>query len=124
MRRSILLRFVMLCLPALTAFAAQAAEPETVIVYGNASCIAMHADGSRSLSLDCLNASLKAAAEGRSPQAHIFNVSDAAGSGAPNQSGTFSFTATAIHLGSNFGNAVTPQRPTPPSTSNPIIGVK
>ena len=98
---------------------AAAAEPETVVVHASRSCVIQQADGSRALSYDCLNAGLQASAEG---QEHVPTIDAKAltGRGNPEALGTFSFTATSIRMGKNFGHSVYPERP-PAPTTNPML---
>jgi len=101
---------------------AQAAPPqsatETVIVHGSHSCTATNPDGTRSLSFACLNAELM-----DGDAAHVPNLKalDAAGRGNPEALGIFSYTATQIRMGSNFGKSVKPERPAPTSYTNAIL---
>lgn len=95
---------------------------ETVVVRGASFCNSRSdAAGARSLSLDCLNAELKADAGSVDPHAPVVSAKDAAGTGAPNQVGVFSFTATSVRMGNGFGHAVTPQRPPQPSFTNALL---
>lgn len=100
---------------------AQTAPQESVVVKASPSCAAQNPDGSRSLGMDCLNAQLEKAISSVAPVPDL-KALDAAGRGNPEQAGTFSFTAQAIRMGSNFGKSVIPQRPAPPLFANPLIG--
>jgi hypothetical protein len=94
---------------------------ETVVVRGAPFCLSKpDAKGTRNLSFDCLNAELK---EGAEVEAQVpgFKAADAAGRGNPEKLGTFSYTATQIRMGSNFGKSVKPERPPAPSTANVLL---
>jgi hypothetical protein len=106
------------------ALAITPAHAQETRMTGAQSCIEVDVEGTRSLSFDCLNASLQAAALSAPPPTHVYDVYDAVGSGAPTQVGTFSFTATAIQMGNAFGHSAFPQRPAAPVYSNPIVGVR
>lgn len=68
----------------------------------------------------CLTRSLKA--EARSAPGGTSAIDAAAAQAhVPSRVGTFSFSATAQRMGSNFGKAAMPYRPPPPVYANPII---
>lgn len=93
------------------------AQPlETVVVRGAKSCVIEQADGSRALSYDCLNAGLQQNTEGEGAgNVPTLDARALTGRGNPEALGTFSYTATAIRMGKNFGKSVYPERP--PATS-------
>ena len=93
-----------------------AAEPETVVVHATRSCVTEQADGSRTLSYDCLTAELQASAEGQGDgHTPTLDARALTGRGNPEALGTFSYTATAIRMVKNFGHSVYPERPAAPS---------
>lgn len=91
---------------------------ETVVVHGASSCSAEQTDGSRALSFDCLNAQL---AEGDLLHVPDLKAVDAAGRGNPERLGTFSYTATQIRMGGNFGKSAKPERPPAPTYTNALL---
>ena len=99
-----------------------AAEPETVVVHATRSCVSQQADGSRVLSYDCLTAELQASAEGQGTERiGALDARALTGRGNPEALGTFSFTASQIRMGKNFGHSVFPERPAPPTTTHPML---
>lgn len=93
---------------------AQSSSQETVVVHGSC-CSSDDAEGGRRLSFDCLNAELKESSAEKAPD---FKAVDAAGRGNPEKLGTFSYTATQIRMGKNFGKSIYPERPPAPSLTN------
>jgi hypothetical protein len=105
-----------------TSAAAEVSQSETVVVHGAKSCVTVDADGSRTLAYDCLTAGLQASAEEQGPgQVPTLDAKALTGRGNPEALGTFSFTATSIRMGKNFGHSVFPERPTAPVTTNVLF---
>lgn len=93
---------------------------ETVIVHGNLICSQAGSDGARNLSFACLNAAL-VREEVPPLQVPGLKARDAVSRDNPEALGTFSYAATAIRMGANFGKSVYPERPNTPSYSNSIV---
>jgi hypothetical protein len=74
-------------------------------------CVDVQVEGERSPAFDCLNEKLKATAQSAMPADPHAVIREVVGNGEPNKVGTFSFTATSIRMGSNFGKSAFPQRP-------------
>lgn len=91
-----------------------------VQVHAPSSCVDVQVQGARSLSFDCLNQQLKDASQEHSDSAPTLSAKDAAGTGAPTTTGTFSYTATAIRMGNSFGHSAIPQRPPAPSFTSAL----
>lgn len=107
---------------AATSAPAKASQSETVVVHGTKSCVTEQADGSRTLAYDCLTARLQESAEGQGAgQIPPLDAKALTGRGNPEALGTFSYTATQIRMGKNFGHSVYPERPPQPSFSHPIF---
>ena len=85
------------------------------------SCVDVQVQDARSLSFDCLNQTLKDAAQEHADTAPAVSAKDVTGSGAPTTVGTFSYTATSIRMGNAFGHSATPQRPPAPSFTSALV---
>jgi hypothetical protein len=85
------------------------------------SCVDAGAQGTRSLSFDCLNQKLKDAAQEHDSTTPTANAKDVTGTGAPTTVGTFSYTGTSIRMGDAFGKSAIPQRPPAPSFTNALV---
>ncbi len=93
---------------------------ERVIVHGAPSCVVETSGGEHTLSVECLNARLRDShGTGEQSLAELKAV-DAVGRGNPETVGTFSYTATAVRMGANFGHSVKPERPAAPGYAHPI----
>jgi len=92
-----------------------------VKVEASPSCVDVQVEGAHSLSFECLNQSLKDAAQQQSDTAPAVSAKDVTGSGAPTTVGTFSYTATSIRMGNAFGHSAIPQRPPAPSFTSALV---
>ena len=92
-----------------------------VHVEANPSCVDVQVEGARSLSFECLNQTLKDAAQQQSETAPTVSAKDVTGTGAPTTVGTFSYTATSIRMGNAFGHSAIPQRPPAPSFTSALV---
>jgi hypothetical protein len=106
---------------AVTTAQAQPVTLPPVKVEASPSCVDVQVEGAHSLSFDCLNQSLKDAAQQQSDTAPAVSAKDVTGSGAPTTVGTFSYTGTSIRMGNAFGHSATPQRPPAPSFTSALV---
>ncbi len=86
-----------------------------------AGCVDVEVNGQRSPSYDCLTNQLQPASvpgSGRAPGLASEEIANKPG----NQiGGQFNWSATSLRMGNNFGNSATPQRPSAPPPSAPIV---
>ncbi|SNU82502.1 hypothetical protein PSP20601_04509 [Pandoraea sputorum] len=86
-----------------------------------AGCVDVEVNGQRSPSYDCLTNQLQPASvpgSGRAPGLASEEIANKPG----NQiGGQFNWSATSQRMGNNFGNSATPQRPSAPPPSAPIV---
>ncbi|UTH74476.1 hypothetical protein [Chromobacterium sp. IIBBL 290-4] len=86
------------------------------------SCVAVVVDGVRTLPYECLSRQLTpAGARPREAGAAELARSAKTAERPANQLGLFNRSATAIRMGSNFGNAASPQRPPLPADYSPLV---
>lgn len=98
-----------------------ALPPVHVQAPATASCVDVQVEGAESLSFDCLNQQLKAAAQDQADNQPAAGARDVTGTGAPTSVGTFSYTATSIRMGDAFGRSATPQRPPTSSFTSALV---
>ena len=104
-----------------TSARAQTVTLPPVKVEASPSCVDVQVEGAHSLSFECLNQTLKDAAQQQSETAPAVSAKDVTGSGAPTQVGTFSYTGTSIRMGNAFGHSAIPQRPPAPSFTSALV---
>jgi hypothetical protein len=121
MRATYYIRTVLLVAAASAAQAEPVTLPPVHVDGTTPSCVDVQVQDARSLSFDCLNQTLKDAAQDHSTTPPAVTAKDVTGSGAPTTVGTFSYTATSIRMGNAFGHSATPQRPPAPSFTSALV---
>ncbi|VVE85297.1 hypothetical protein [Pandoraea sputorum] len=84
-------------------------------------CVDVEVNGQRSPSYDCLTNQLQPASAPGSGRAPGLASEEIANKPSNQIGGQFNWSATSQRMGNNFGNSATPQRPSAPPPSAPIV---